>query len=359
MSISDIQRDLRNGLSVSDIKQIARTFKKTAIALGVLTSILLAGIIQYGYAHERLGVHGDIENYAISFSDNTYFNVYYIKEFIYYFPGKLLTGLLGDAYTALNIYDYICIGAILLSFSALKRNPFYVFIVMTSPLFMTGFTNIHRQLIATAAYIVLDNRIDRNSVYRRICLSLFCIFIHNYIAIVVVIETLILLLMLKKKAHAAAFSSILVLIVYMNLGNYDKPEVASTPALTYTTWCTALLLFGVLIDLTESYKLDWFRHVAFIALVVTSNMFFAINSSAAGGRLMLGGATIYFFRTLFPGTETHLRQKRKRGRVLSVGSVSAFSLKSALCAVMVAPVCFNPSTLAVMFLSFYKIRELM
>lgn len=361
MSTSDIQSNATNDLNAGDIKQIAGSFKAIAIAIALLMSILLAGIVQYGYAQERrLGVHGsDIENYSISFSDNTYSDVYYIREFIYYFPGKLLTELFGDAYTVLNIYDYICIGAILLNYSALRDNPFYVLSVMISPLFMTGFTNIHRQLIATVVYIVLDSRIDRNSICKRLCLGAFCIFIHNYIAVVAAIEIQILLLMLKKRTQAAAFSIVVVLLLYMNLGNYDKPEVASTSALTYTAWCAALLVIGIVIDRINSYKLDWFRHAAFIALIVVSNMLFAINSGAAGGRLLLGGTTIYLFRTLFPGAETHLQRKREHSGIVSSGSVSAFFLKPLLCVAMVTPVFFNRSTVVVMLLSLNKIREVM
>lgn len=359
MSIYEIHGDLESRISTAQINRIAGNFKKLTIAICVLLSIAIFVVVQYGYAQERLGFRGgDIERYTEFFSDTNFYDAFYIKEFIYYFPGKFLTHLLGDAYATLTVFDYICFGAILFCYPALRRNPFYVFTVLMSPLFMTGFTNIHRQMIATGAYIIVDTRIDRTNVYKRLILSLFCVFIHDYVAIIAAIETVILLLMQKKRAHAAAFSVAAVLISYVSSSGYNKFEEASTSASTYTEWCVVFLIVGFLIDRLECSKVDYFRHVAFITLIVVSNIFFAINSGAAGGRLMLGGASIYFFRTLFP-CKKRLQPLHGNSRFSNIEQVGASFLKPLFCAVLVLPAFFNSSTVVVMLVSLTKIREVL
>jgi hypothetical protein len=130
--------------------------------IGRLIWLFAAAILYIALDQTRRTIFGaDMTNVVNGFSILEMNEVEW-REPLYWLFGKYLTLLLNNPWRSVIVVDMIGISAILYTIYRSPARGYLVFFLMLSPLFLLGFTNIHRQLIAFLIWILVERIIFHN-----------------------------------------------------------------------------------------------------------------------------------------------------------------------------------------------------
>jgi hypothetical protein len=175
-------------------------------------------------------------------------------------------------------------------FKTISSNPFWTTALMLSPLFVLGFANIHRQMVAIVLWIVISRWNGKNGVLRSSLGGILCFFVHNSIILVVIVD--VLAEFFAKKQFLKGFVVIAFMVFGLAIFGYDsyyfrEGTDVGTSSLVYTAWFLALLISGFVggADKKSIYIIIIGGVLAFLM--------FEISGGSSGSRMFIAFATIY------------------------------------------------------------------
>lgn len=217
-----------------------------------------------------------------------------LREPLYWLPGKFVTSFFGNPWFAIYLYDFIIIAMLAWRFNKFSSSPYWALAIMLSPMFVLGFANIHRQLVALAIWLVICRSIPRGAVFLRLVAGGFCFFIHNSIAIVAIADLLADFANKKKILPACIliFGVSLVVAFLWDVGYeeyFREGTEVGTSVYVYVFWIAGLFVLG---NFSGS---DRRGNYLLLFGGIASFYFFLVSGGSSGSRLFLAFATVYAF----------------------------------------------------------------
>jgi hypothetical protein len=124
------------------------------------------------------GYDVDIKVYASSMENIDLSNIYYLKEFVFWYGSHLVYIMSNNALVSFLILDLIWLSTLIYISNYNKNDGFLIIILLTSfPLFF-GYENIYRQLYATI-FALLSYTIINESYKKSIFIYIISVFMHN------------------------------------------------------------------------------------------------------------------------------------------------------------------------------------
>lgn len=101
------------------------------------------------------------------------------REPLYWATGKLLTGIIGDAWISIIVLDLVGFFCLFLALRKYEVATPFIIALFLSPLFVLGINNIHRQLIGFAVWLLIERETLDRGPYRVFYLHLIPLLIHS------------------------------------------------------------------------------------------------------------------------------------------------------------------------------------
>ena len=211
--------------------------------------IFIPSVLVFMFIVRNEGFDSDINHYAIQMSA-TGIDLYYLREFVFWFGSRVLYFVLQDNLYTFLLMDLIWIIAILkvgnrmAFFDKKNLNNALLLVLMTSFPFVFGYENIYRQFYATIFALLSYSLVDKKY-YSSLFFLIVAFFMHNIVA-------LLLPLFMMKKFYKFNFT--------------DRIQIASIITLVFVA------SLGLLSDLKSTEKtglnLGVFYLLIFITLLV-------------------------------------------------------------------------------------------
>ena len=183
--------------------------------------IFIPSVLVFMFIVRNEGFDSDINHYAIQMSA-TGMDLYYLREFVFWFGSRVLYFVLQDNLYTFLLMDLIWIIAILkvgnrmAFFDEKNLNNALLLVLMTSFPFVFGYENIYRQFYATIFALLSYSLVDKKY-YTSLFFLIVAFFMHNIVA-------LLLPLFMMKKFYKFNFTdriqiaSIITLVFVASLG---------------------------------------------------------------------------------------------------------------------------------------------
>ena len=222
--------------------------------------IFIPSVLAFMFIVRNEGFDSDINHYAIQMSA-TGIDLYYLREFVFWFGSRVLYFVLQDNLYTFLLMDLIWIIAILkvgnrmAFFDKKNLNNALLLVLMTSFPFVFGYENIYRQFYATIFALLSYSLVDKKY-YTSLFFLIVAFFMHNIVA-------LLLPLFMMKKFYRFNFSdriqiaSIITLVFVASLGFLSKLKSTEKTGLNlgvfYLLIFITLLVIAMLIHRKNIY----------------------------------------------------------------------------------------------------------
>ena len=222
--------------------------------------IFIPSVLVFMFIVRNEGFDSDINHYAIQMSA-TGMDLYYLREFVFWFGSRVLYFVLQDNLYTFLLMDLIWIIAILkvgnrmAFFDKKNLNNALLLVLMTSFPFVFGYENIYRQFYATIFALLSYSLVDKKY-YTSLFFLIVAFFIHNIVA-------LLLPLFMMKKFYKFNFTdriqiaSIITLVFVASLGLLSKLKSTEKTGLNlgvfYLLIFITLLVIAMLIHRKNIY----------------------------------------------------------------------------------------------------------
>ena len=210
--------------------------------------IFIPSVLVFMFIVRNEGFDSDINHYAIQMSA-TGMDLYYLREFVFWFGSRVLYFVLQDNLYTFLLMDLIWIIAILkvgnrmAFFDKKNLNNALLLVLMTSFPFVFGYENIYRQFYATIFALLSYSLVDKKY-YTSLFFLIVAFFMHNIVA-------LLLPLFMMKKFYKFNFTdriqiaSIITLVFVSSLGFFE--DLKSTEKTGLNLGVFYLLIFITLL----------------------------------------------------------------------------------------------------------------
>ena len=222
--------------------------------------IFIPSVLAFMFIVRNEGFDSDINHYAIQMSA-TGMDLYYLREFVFWFGSRVLYFVLQDNLYTFLLMDLIWIIAILkvgnrmAFFDKKNLNNALLLVLMTSFPFVFGYENIYRQFYATIFALLSYSLVDKKY-YTSLFFLIVAFFMHNIVA-------LLLPLFMMKKFYRFNFTdriqiaSIITLVFVSSLGLLSKLKSTEKTGLNlgvfYLLIFITLLVIAMLIHRKNIY----------------------------------------------------------------------------------------------------------
>jgi len=222
--------------------------------------IFIPSVLVFMFIVRNEGFDSDINHYAIQMSA-TGMDLYYLREFVFWFGSRVLYFVLQDNLYTFLLMDLIWIIAILkvgnrmAFFDKKNLNNALLLVLMTSFPFVFGYENIYRQFYATIFALLSYSLVDKKY-YSSLSFLIVAFFMHNIVA-------LLLPLFMMKKFFKFNFTdriqiaSIITLVFVASLGFLSKLKSTEKTGLNlgvfYLLIFITLLVIAMLIHRKNIY----------------------------------------------------------------------------------------------------------
>ena len=222
--------------------------------------IFIPSVLAFMFIVRNEGFDSDINHYAIQMSA-TGMDLYYLREFVFWFGSRVLYFVLQDNLYTFLLMDLIWIIAILkvgnrmAFFDKKNLNNALLLVLMTSFPFVFGYENIYRQFYATIFALLSYSLVDKKY-YTSLFFLIVAFFMHNIVA-------LLLPLFMMKKFYRFNFSdriqiaSIITLVFVASLSLLSKLKSTEKTGLNlgvfYLLIFITLLVIAMLIHRKNIY----------------------------------------------------------------------------------------------------------
>jgi hypothetical protein len=210
--------------------------------------IFIPSVLVFMFIVRNEGFDSDINHYAIQMSA-TGMDLYYLREFVFWFGSRVLYFFLQDNLYTFLLMDLIWIIAILkvgnrmAFFDKKNLNNALLLVLMTSFPFVFGYENIYRQFYATIFALLSYSLVDKKY-YTSLFILIVAFFMHNIVA-------LLMPLFMMKKFYKFNFTdriqiaSIITLVFVSSLGFFE--DLKSTEKTGLNLGVFYLLIFITLL----------------------------------------------------------------------------------------------------------------
>ena len=274
---------MRTSLAEGKGDPIARVFR-VLVLLGCLVLYLL-------FVEMRVTIPGSDLTRVVEEFSAIGMSEYNWREPLYWATGKILTGILGDAWVSIIALDLVGLCCLSLALRKYTVPTPFIIALFFSPLFVLGINNIHRQLIGFAVWLLVERETLDRGPYKVFYLHIIPFLVHTSMGILSLIYFICYSVI--RRDFFILFSIIFVSAFFTGFFASDLSELfregtdVSTSIGVYVAWSLVLGIPMMLAARNEGFMI-LFYGLGFVA----STGLFILSGGSSGSRFFVMFITV-------------------------------------------------------------------